>query len=63
MMQLNKNYNPQLNGSSLLLLNDHGDFEARAKVTKLVADQFPNIGKPTKERLVGIRFKGEQKLN
>jgi Flp pilus assembly secretin CpaC len=42
MMQLNKIYNLQLEGSSQLLINDYV-VEVRAKVTNLFADQYPDI--------------------
>lgn len=36
-------YNSPLNRMSILLLNDDADPEVRAKVNKLIADQFPNM--------------------
>src|SRR5215210_4948014 len=35
-------YNSHLDRLSILLLNDDADLEVRAKVNKLVGDQFPN---------------------
>jgi hypothetical protein len=41
-----------LDGSSLLLINDFVA-EVRAKVTSLVADQYPDMQKPLKDGLQG----------